>query len=97
MIIECELDGELSLDCFEPYRNLIRSLLHDNHLKVQFMKKDGTIRQMKCTLIESDIDTQLSTGTRTPNPEVQSVWDVDAGGWRSFRWDSVNNITMDGK
>jgi hypothetical protein len=26
---------------------------------------------------------------RKDNPAVQSVWDINAKGWRSFRWENV--------
>jgi len=29
---------------------------------------------------------------RAINPEVCSVWDVNAQGWRSFRWDNVVEV-----
>lgn len=60
---------------------------------VQFTKKDGTIRDMLCTLNEiylpQQTDLEEHVQNRKENPDIVSVWDVEAKGWRSFRKDSV--------
>jgi hypothetical protein len=61
--------------------------------QVQFTKKDGTIRDMLCTLNEVHLPTQTDLEEqiqkRKDNTDVVSAWDVKAKGWRSFRKDSV--------
>ena len=58
--------------------------------KITFTKKDGTERVMRCTLMESALPPRDSDAQEKPHsPDVQPVWDIEAGGWRSFRWDSV--------
>ena len=62
---------------------------------VVFEKNDGTERTMKCTLSEDIIpvmDTFGVASKRAKNPDVLAVWDIEANGWRSFRFDSIKSI-----
>ncbi len=69
--------------------------LKENICVVSFKKKDGTNRNMKCTLKENVIpkatkeDPLSQKKIRALNEEVLPVWDVEKEGWRSFRIDSV--------
>lgn len=57
---------------------------------ITFTKKDGTERKMRCTLQESALPAREGDAQAKPHsPDVQPVWDLEAGAWRSFRWDSV--------
>lgn len=57
-------------------------------VNIKFRKKDGSIRDMKATLVSDLIG--INTFSISKGPEhVQSVWDVEKGEWRSFRWDSL--------
>ena len=64
-------------------------------LVVEFTKKDGEVRRMRCTLDPSNVgevyeykgSTQSKIGEKVQ--ESQSVWDIEKGAWRSFRFDSV--------
>jgi hypothetical protein len=40
----------------------------------------------------SEYDGQVPKTGRQLNDNVQAVWDIDAGGWRSFRIDSVKQL-----
>lgn len=72
--------------------------LKENICVVSFKKKDGTNRNMKCTLKENIIpkatkeDPLSQKKIRALNEEVLPVWDVEKEGWRSFRVDSVSFI-----
>lgn len=85
-------------------RDLIH-LLHRHIVEVTFTKVDGTERVMKCTLREDVIPAPENDGMqqsgftpkRQANPNVAAVWDVEANGWRSFRFDSVKDIILDGE
>ena len=60
---------------------------------VVFEKKDGTLREMRCTLKDVpqyERKTESET-TRKKNDEVMSVYDMDKSEWRSFRIDSVKS------
>lgn len=62
---------------------------------VRFTKKDGTLREMRCTLQETFLPKQMSETTRKQNDEVLAVWDLDKDAWRSFRIDSVQELQLE--
>jgi len=66
--------------------------LHHEVYEVSFTKKDGTVRDMKCTLRADYLPSKAeseSSSTRKANPDVLAVWDLEKEEWRSFRKDSV--------
>jgi len=77
-------------------RNWLRDLLKSEVVTLTFTKKDGSQREMVSTLCESQIPksekSAESAGTRKYSDEAQPVYDVEAKGWRSFRWDSLSMI-----
>lgn len=66
-------------------------------VKVVFKKKNGDLRTMICTNKLEDIPKELhpkgDKPAKPPSEEVFNVYDLEAKGWRSFRFDSV--ITME--
>lgn len=62
-----------------------------------FTKTDGTEREMRCTLREDVIQSteKKTERVKKENLEVMSVWDLDKNAWRSFRLDSVKQITFE--
>jgi hypothetical protein len=87
-------------------RDWVRRLLQTNQVQVQFVKSDGTLREMNCTLrpdlippsthMLAPVDGTV-TETRKPRkePDVHSirVYDLDIGEWRSFRFDRLKRVT----
>jgi hypothetical protein len=80
--------------------NLVATL-KSNVCTVEFQKVNGTQRKMRCTLVESHIPAPTETEKPTKNGEprkrsneIISVWDLEKAAWRSFRIDSVQNITV---
>jgi len=77
-------------------KNWLKGLLKNEVVTLTFTKKDGSEREMVATLSEARIPksekTTESAGTRKYSDEVQPVYDVEAEGWRSFRWDSLSKI-----
>jgi hypothetical protein len=76
--------------------------LHSKVLEVDFVKRDGTRRTMRCTL-RTDmlpqqekpvIDLTKSNRETKENLDVIAAYDVEAKGWRSFRLDSVESVTI---
>jgi len=66
---------------------------------VVFTKADGTERTMRCTLLAEYLPAPegpqlLTESTRKENDSVLSVWDIENGGWRSFRLDSIKSIVV---
>ena len=77
----------------------LREQLHNGVVTVVFEKADGSERTMRCTLSDlyvpqvlSEYEGQVPTNARQISDSVQPVWDIDAGGWRSFRLDSVKQV-----
>ena len=80
-------------------REWLKGLLEENTVEVVFTKKDGTERVMNCTLkedvlpiVQKEIEEESLTKTKTK--DALAVWDVDASGWRSFRWDSIKSVNF---
>lgn len=67
------------------------NLLKARDCMVTFYKKDGTTREMKCTLREDVIPEVKGTGPKRTEDTI-SVFDLENDGWRSFRVDSVIHI-----
>jgi len=67
-------------------REAIVEMLREGVVRVKFTKKDGDIRDMKCTLLSSHIpQDKQPKGTAGPIDEsVVRVYDVVPEGWRSF-------------
>jgi hypothetical protein len=78
--------------------------LRTNVVEVTFNKvSDGSKRVMRCTLMKQHLpesyrenieeETQ-EKNFHKENPEVVAAWDVQKGGWRSFRMDSVQYVQI---
>ena len=79
----------------ENERLTLTNLLNCSNISVTFTKKDGTERVLNCTLQPQYLPESIEKeGIRVSNPEVQSVWDLDNNGWRSFRFDSVKEFRV---
>ena len=74
----------------EALKHILRAAVCD----VTFVKVDGTLRTLSCTLKTDllpavDETKPKSTFHSRPNPEVCPVFDLDAQAWKSFRYDSI--------
>ena len=98
-------------------RGWVHNLLNNSEVTVQFVKSDGTVRDMRCTLDRSRIPpappktvpTEIEGSStvnidglaesrkprKEPDPVTQRVYDLDAGAWRSFRYDRLQKITAE--
>lgn len=76
----------------------IKDALLANVCRVSFVKVNGTERVMYCTLKTDFLPPQtVVKETITPrkvNEDALAVYDVNAPGWRSFRWDSLENFEI---
>jgi hypothetical protein len=83
-----------------PTKTDLKNLLEQNVLTVDFTKLDGDKRVMTCTLREdmkpaaTKTDPLSQKKVRETSDAVVSVWDVNAQGWRSFRYDRVNAVDI---
>jgi len=80
----------------EYTKQSIRSLLKNDVLEVVFIKTDGNVREMRCTLQEKFVEAydKKTDKVKPENDSVISVWDLDNGGWRSFRVDSIQSVSV---
>ena len=77
----------------------IRGLLFEREVKITFTKKDGDLREMRCTLNEElmrknatpDLYEVKGAG-RKSSDDAQAVFDLDKLAWRSFRFDAVKEV-----
>ena len=69
----------------------IREAARAGVITVQFTKKDGSLREMRCSLHEKYLPPLMGDAETTTkdNPDILAVWDIEVNGWRSFRIDSV--------
>ena len=83
-----------------PTQPELKTLLEQNVLVVDFTKLNGDKRVMTCTLREdmkpraTKDDTLSQKKVREISDKVIGVWDVNAKGWRSFRYERINSIDI---
>ena len=83
-----------------PTKLDLKNLLDQNVVVVDFTKLNGDKRVMTCTLREdmkppaTKTDTMSQKKVREVSDAVVSVWDVNAKGWRSFRYDRINAVDV---
>jgi hypothetical protein len=61
---------------------------------VTFTKADKSVRVMQATLAEFLLPETIGSGVRPPNPDVITVFDLEANDWRAFRKDRVINVEI---
>lgn len=74
-------------------RKWLAGMLEQSVVEVTFTKKDGTERVMNCTLLEDYLPETTGAG-RSAGSDALAVFDIDADGWRSFRWDSIKAVKL---
>lgn len=84
-------------------RDTVLNDLRTNVLEVTFKKVDGSTRVMRCTLMPEHLPKNFNENVEeqnneksfhSQNPNVIAAWDVQKGGWRSFRMDSVEYLQV---
>ena len=76
------------------FREWLQGVLRTDIVNLTFLKKDDTIRKMKCTLIEASLPIleKKTDRVRKENDDVLSVFDLEKNEWRSCRYDSIREI-----
>ena len=94
------------------FRDWVRSLLEVAEITVTFVKADGSLRDMRCTLDRDRIppqpprelntapvdgivreDREIAALIKPEENHTQKVFDLDAGAWRSFRYDRLKKVS----
>ena len=76
-----------------PTRDQLVNQLMNETLVVTFRKLDGDQRVMTCTKSFDIIPEEHKPKTeKQPKQGTVTVWDVNAKGWRSFRYDRVKKF-----
>jgi hypothetical protein len=85
-------------------RDWVKSLLQVTTVTVEFVKADGTVRSMRCTLDPDKLPPapvpagpvdgilKESKQRKAPDPESIRVFDLDKNEWRSFRFDRLQKV-----
>lgn len=92
------------------FKRDVTTRLWSGPVTIKFTKVDGTEREIRCTLdplLMPPVLTKVTEGVapntelkvvkegRKPNPDVRTIYDMDAKAWKSFRWDSVISVTYE--
>jgi len=65
-------------------------------INVRFTKVNGDERDMKCTLLSEYLPNQQEMDfTEVDSKDYLAVWDVEVNGWRSFRIESVSEVSQE--
>lgn len=77
-------------------REWLKDVLRNEGAEITFTKLDGSERVLKATLNESKIPADFApkASGRAKSDESLAVFDIEAQGWRSFRWDSVKSVSF---
>ena len=94
------------------FRDWVRGVLEVTEITVTFVKADGTLRDMRCTLDRDRIppqplrelnkapvdgivreDQEIAALVKPEENHTQKVFDLDAGAWRSFRYDRLKKVS----
>lgn len=90
----------LSEEEYALFKVWLKSHLEFGPVEVHFTKKDGSERVMQCTTNASLVPNEPIVEGAEPkaekklNEDVCPVWDLEAKAWRSFRWDSINQVSL---
>jgi len=89
----------LSESDFKLFKRWLKSHLKLGEVSLTFTKKDGTDRVMKCTtnptyIMFKDPSILESKKERKVNEDVMPVFDLEANSWKSFRWDSIKQVSF---
>lgn len=85
----------MPVDTSDPiFKDWLKDLLLAEDCTIEFVKTDGTIREMKCTLRHEVVQPYVKKSDRkfTPNSDVIRVWDLDKSDWRSIRYETIKVI-----
>lgn len=83
---------------WDVFKTWLKGVLSVTTATVTFTKKDGTLREMTCTLRDDMLPKQELTETKTERKKSETsipVYDLDKKEWRSFTIRSVKEFTFE--
>lgn len=80
----------------KQFKNWLKGVMQTEIVNLTFRKTDGTLRNMKCTLLPKYLPEVVASVENKPkrkmSEEALAVFDLEKNEWRSFRYDSVTEI-----
>ena len=81
------------------FKKWLKSHLRMGPVTVTFTKKDGTERVMECTTNPNLVPPIVVKETtekkeRKINEDTMPVYDLESSAWKSFRWDSIKQVSF---
>ena len=82
------------------FRDFLVSILKEQRMNISFVKTDGTLRHLHCSLhpdllpMKEVKDVDEEKAPRKKNFDVIATFDLDKMAWRSFRLDSVKDFSF---
>ena len=78
----------------DEFGDWFREYLSENVIEIEFTKKDGTTRMMKCTRDIAKIPTDKHPNGNGPSVKSTTIqaFDLDIKEWRSFNTESLTRI-----
>lgn len=78
------------------FKHWLQGVMRTEIVNLTFRKTDGTLRNMKCTLLPKYLPEAVASVENKPkrkmSEEALAVFDLEKNEWRSFRYDSVTEI-----
>jgi hypothetical protein len=102
--LKAELNQKATNSTVSMLERWLRSVLSEGVVTVTFTKKDGAERIMVCTtsdkivpktVHQTNTDFPVTKKERKRNPSVAAVYDIEAKAWKSFRWDSIKQVSFE--
>ena len=82
----------------EKFHSYLRSLISNQQVKVTFVKKDGSLRELRGTTNFEHIPKEHHPEEgkeRKANPVLScTIFDLDANGWRMFNFDTITKVEL---
>jgi hypothetical protein len=76
-------------------KDTLLAMLQSRVVEIKFRKADGDLRVLRGTLQEDIVPKTLRTlvaSREEEYPNIVTVWDLDAPGWRSIRTDRIIEV-----
>lgn len=86
----------MTQDLDRSLKEFTRALLQEGAVTLYFTKANGEYREMRASLNPSYIEAVLTQDPVEPDPDraYEVVWDIEAGQWKSFRYDRLVDFSV---